>query len=223
MIYDERHRNLSNVAVGMADIQLAHNPLASEVIVIFNDLSVDHYQDSRIAEEGRVKKLAVFRKTENMEFVPDSDGGELQIDDDSVPYEVLLTRTGLPRIPRRDDMVLCDGELYSVHHVKPMNRNIDGLWQLIVYPERTEFVDPLQIHRYAFLDGATLQPIADSMSNHVGEEVVFDMVYGGKPELLSWDGKSWFPFKSRIRFVYDGQKIIHVKGGVEQSYKMLEK
>ena len=223
MIYDERHRNLSNVAVGMADIQLAHNPLASEVIVIFNDLSMDHYQDSRIAEEGRVKKLAVFRKVDNMEFVPDSDEGDMQIDDDSVPYEVLLTRTGLPRMPRRDDMLLNEGDLYTIHHVKPMNRDIEGLWQLIVYPERTEFVDPLQIHRYAFLDGATLQPIADSMSNHVGEEVVLDMVYGGKPELLSWDAKHWFPFKSRIRFVYDGQKIIHVKGGVEQSYKMLEK
>ena len=223
MIYDERHRNLSNVAVGMADIQLAHNPLASEVIVIFNDLSVDHYQDSRIAEEGRVKKLAVFRKVDNMEFVRDSDEGDMQIDDDSVPYEVLLTRTGLPRMPRRDDMLLNEGDLYTIHHVKPMNRDIEGLWQLIVYPERTEFVDPLQIHRYAFLDGATLQPIADSMSNHVGEEVVLDMVYGGKPELLSWDAKHWFPFKSRIRFVYDGQKIIHVKGGVEQSYKMLEK
>ncbi len=223
MIYDERHRNLSNVAVGMADIQLSHNPLASEVVVIFNDLSVDHYQDSRIAEEGRVKKLAVFRKTENMEFVPDSDSGDLQIDDDSVPYEVLLTCTGLPRIPRRDDMLLNEGDLYTIHHVKPMNRSIDGLWQLIVYPERTAFVDPLCIHKYTFLDGTTLQPLADDVSNHVGEEVVLDMVYGGKPELLSWDAEHWFPFRSRIRFVYNEQKIIHVKGGMDQAYKMLEK
>lgn len=222
MIYDERHRALSTMAVGMADIQLAHNPTASEVIVIFNDLSVDHYQDSRIAEICRIKKLGVFNKVTDLDFVPDSDMGDLQIDNDSVPYRVLMTLTDLPRLPKRDDMLLNEGMLYTIHHAKPMNRDIDGLVELIVYPERTTFVDPLHIHKHTFLDGTTLQPITDGMENHVGEEVVLDMVYGGNPQQYSWDGENWKPFRSRIRFVYDLEKrIIHLRGGMEESYTLL--
>lgn len=239
MEYDERNRNLSNVAVGMADIQLAHNPIASEVIIIFNELSVDHYQDSRIAEVGRFKKLAVFRKTENMEFVPDSDRGELQIDDDSVPYEVLLTCTGLPRMPRRDDMVLSGGELYSVHHVKPMNRNINGLWQLIVYPERTTFIDTLHIYKSTLLNPKDLMPIEDIDAfmhedvepvepieegedvkpQPITKEVVVDFVWGGKPEFISYDKtETWLPFRSRIKVTLsevDMHPVLYIKGGME--------
>lgn len=222
MIYDERHRALENMAVGMADIQLAHNPVASETIVIFNDLSVDHYQDSRIAEICRVKKLAVFNKVDDMNYVPDSDMGELQFDNDSIPFRVLMTITGLPRLPRRDDMLLNEGDLYTIHHVKPMNRDINGLLELIVYPERTTFVDPLHIHKHTFLDGVSLQPINDDLGSHIGEEVVLDMVYGGNPQQYSFDGENWRPFKSRVRFLYDGtQKMLHIRGGMEEAYTLL--
>lgn len=170
MRHDYRRTMLSKMAVGMADIQLSHNALATEVILIYNDLSVDHYQDSRIAEIDRIKKLAVFRKSEELTFVPD-DSVELLDDKESeIPYEVLTTVTGLPRMPRRDDMLLNDGNLYTVHHVKPMNRDIDGLIQLIVYPERTTFIDPLNIYKLTFLDGDTLLPIPDMYRYEHGDE-----------------------------------------------------
>lgn len=170
MRHDYRRRILSRMAVGMADIQLSHNALASEVIIIFNDLSVDHYQDSRIAEIDRIKKLAIFRKSEELTFVPDDSEELLDDKESAIPYEVLTTNTGLPRLPRRDDMLLNEGNLYTIHHVKPMNRDIDGLIQLIVYPERTTFIDPLNIYKLTLLDGDTLLPIPDLAEYERGDE-----------------------------------------------------
>lgn len=162
MILDERRKILNTFAIGMADVQLAYNALASEVIVIFNELSIDHYQDSLIAEAGRFKKLAIFRKAKDMNYVPENEMDvELVEEGDNLPYEVLLTQTGLPRMPRKDDMVLADGMLYSVHHVKPMNRDYKRLLQLIVYPERTTFIDTLHIYKSTVLNPQTLLPICD--------------------------------------------------------------
>lgn len=229
MRHDYRRTVLSSMAVGMADIQLSHNALATEVIVIFNDLSVDHYQDSRIAEIDRIKKLAVFRKSKDLTFVPDDSEELLDDQDSAIPYEVLTTVTGLPRLPRRDDMLLNDGNLYTVHHVKPMNRDIDGLIQLIVYPERTTFVDPLNIYRLTLLDADTLLPIPDLAAYEHGDvepepivpdeptddedgdeptpeppivykDIVLDIVWGGNPTEYSFDNETWLPFQSRIRF-----------------------
>ena len=161
MILDERRKIVNRFAVGMADIQLAFNALASEVIVIFNELSVDHYQDSLIAEVERFKKLAIFRKAKDMNYVPEGEDIELVEEGDNLPFEVLLTETGLPRVPRKDDMVLVDGVLYSVHHVKPMNRDYKGLLQLIVYTERTTFIDTLHIYKATLLNPKDLLPISD--------------------------------------------------------------
>ena len=162
MMLDERRRILNTFTIGMADIQLAHNALASEVIVIFNELSIDHYQDSRIAEVDRFKKLAIFRKAKDMNFVPqDEFEDDLVEEGDNLPYEVLMTQTFLPRLPRKDDMVLSDGMLYSVHHVKPMNRDYKGLLQLVVYPERTTFIDTLHIYKAIPLNPKNLLPICD--------------------------------------------------------------
>ena len=161
MILDERRKIVNRLAVGMADIQLAYNALASEVIIIFNELSVDHYQDSLIAEVERFKKLAIFRKVKDMNYVPEGEDIELVEEGDNLPFEVLLTETGLPRMPRKDDMVLADGVLYSVHHVKPMNRDYKGLLQLIVYTERTTFIDTLHIYKATLLNPKDLLPISD--------------------------------------------------------------
>ena len=161
MILDERRKIVNRLAVGMADIQLAYNALASEVIIIFNELSVDHYQDSLIAEVERFKKLAIFRKAKDMNYVPEGEDIELVEEGDNLPFEVLLTETGLPRMPRKDDMVLADGVLYSVHHVKPMNRDYKGLLQLIVYTERTTFIDTLHIYKATLLNPKDLLPISD--------------------------------------------------------------
>lgn len=228
MRHDYRRDILSNMAVGMADIQLSHNALASEVIVIYNDISVDHYQDSRIAEVDRVKKLAVFRKSQDMTFVPDDSEELLEDSEKSIPYQVLTTITGLPRLPRRDDMLLNEGVLYTVHHVKPMNRDVDGLIELIVYPERTTFIDPLNIYKLTLLDGDTLQPIKnlteyegtdeESEEPVVMKDIVLDIVWGGNPTEYSFDNQNWFPFQSRIRFNLmekESHRILYVKGSME--------
>jgi hypothetical protein len=216
------------MAVGMADIQLSHNALASEVIIIFNDLSVDHYQDSRIAEIDRIKKLAVFRKVEDLEFVPD-DENETLLDDKeaAIPYEVLTTMTWLPRIPRRDDMLLHEGNLYTIHHVKPMNRDIDGLIQLVVYPERTTFIDTLHVYKLIYLDGDTLRPIRnlkEYLEIIPEKDIVLDITWGGNPTEYSFDGKTWLPFQSRIRFNLSERsthKLLFLKGGLEMTQNIL--
>lgn len=292
MILDERRKVVNRFMVGMADIQLAYNALASDVIIVYNELSVDHYQDSLIAEVERCKKLAIFRKSEDMNYLPQDDYSTEELVEDSennIPYEVLLTETGLPRMPRKDDMVLIDGVLYSVHHVKPLNRDYKGLWQLIVYPERTTFIDTLHIYKATLLSTKDLKPIKDleeylneidepeqpampiglgmglgatfnategdvepidepyEPSDDAGDEivppdgddapeepiiepepepepimtkdVVVDFIWGGKPELISFDKtKTWIPFKGRVKMEISSDNmhpIIYVKGGLE--------
>lgn len=236
MILDERRKNVNSLMVGMADIQLAYNALASEVIVIYNELSIDHYQDSIPAEVERFKKLSIFRKVEDMNFVPQGDFPELVEDNDNIPYEVLMTETGLPRIPRKDDQILSNGVLYAVHHVKPFNRDYKGLWSIVVYPERTTKVDVLHIYKATLLSTKTLLPITDldEYMNEVDEEpqeepqpplglgaendgdniepiekdVVVDFVWGGNPELISLDKRNtWIPFKSRIKMTMTTENL----------------
>lgn len=175
-------RNLNRFAAGMADIQLERNQLAQEVIVVFNEVHFDHYQDSRTVEQCRVKKRAMVKKDTDMNYVQ-QEGAILLEEYDSLPWIVSLTITGLPRIPKMDDAVLIDGALYTISAVKPANRQIESIILLSIYPERSTH------------EGLKLISVSDLGDGYM------DIVYGGAPIEYSFSPESVSDQSVRLPFV----------------------
>ena len=159
---------LNYFASSMVDLQLDRNPLAQEVIVIFNSVTRDHYQDSVVVEECRIKKMAIVKKDPDMSYVQQL-GDILLEDDEHVPWIVSLTTTGLLRIPKQDDQILIDGTRYYVSYVKPANRSVDSIINLSIYPDRYD-EDKLQVYSLSVL-----------------EDGCIDILYGGQPIEMSFD------------------------------------
>ena len=162
---------------GMMDIQMSRNPLAEECIVIFNSKRYDHYQDSLLEEESRVKKLSLVTKNLDMNYVQQSDFLTddmvgLFEDQDNLPWRISMTITNLDRIPTQSDQVMLDGLLYQVAAVRPVNRSIESAIHLYVHPDRTE-VDPLKVY--------SIKDLGDGY---------MDILYGGAPISYSLDSKS---------------------------------
>lgn len=202
---DRRIKILNNFAAGMADLKLSRDPLSSEVIVIFNELVFDQYQDPVSCETHRVKKLAKVSKNVDMTYVQEL--GDVLLNDsiDEIPWFVALTITDLPRIPKIADYVLIDGLKYSVSVVKPMNRSLDSLLLLIVYPERSDEPDLLEIHDVTFrVDGKVVEPSEDS-------EVVLDILYGGAPSEYSFDNINYIRFRSYVKTIYHSGMTLYLR------------
>ncbi len=197
---DERIAHLNKFAAGIADLNIAHNPCHSEIAVVFNDVVLDQYQDSVVKETQRVNKLAVVSKNPDMSYVQEL-GDVLLEDTDQLPWLISLTITGLPRIPRFNDCVIIDGVKYTISKVKPMNRNLQSLLILMVYPERTNYHDALAIYDIKFfINGKKF----NNLPYGYQDLMVMEVTYGGKPTEYSFDGVKWFPFKSnRIPFLLD--------------------
>lgn len=176
---------LNNFASGMMDIQIARNPLASEVILIFNDTIRDHYQDAVSVETLRVKKRALVKKNSEMAYVQQEPELLLEDDIDKIPWIVSLTTTCLPRVPKLDDQIVIEGLRYNISYVAPANRYLDKIINLTIYPERND-VDPLMIYSVTDL-----------------EDGYYDIVYGGNPKYYSYQEESIYdpclrrPFTSR--------------------------
>lgn len=178
---------LNNFAAGMADIQMDRNPLAEEVIVIFNTVQRDHYQDSITTEEGRLKKMAVVSKNVDMSYVQQL-GDVLLEDDEHSPWVISMTVTGMFRLPKTDDQILIEGLRYYVSYVKPSNRSIDSIINISVYPDRSD-IDELKVF--------SLSRASDGC---------VDILYGGKPVEMAFtleainDKTKRIPFKSIMEF-----------------------
>lgn len=158
---------LNMFAAGMADLQMSRNPLAQEVILIFNESGRDHYQDAILTETARVKKLALVKKDADMNYVQQI--GDLLLEDvDAIPWVVSVTITNLPRTPRLDDQILIDGLRYTISLVKPANRSVDSILLLSVYPDRTD-EEELNIFSITALEDGCL-----------------DILYGGNPRFYSF-------------------------------------
>lgn len=173
---------LNNFTSGMMDIQLPRNPLASEVILIFNESVRDHYQDVIVTEDCRIKKLALVKKDPDMNYVQQEMDELLEDNIEQLPWLVKLTMTDLPRRPRAEDQILIEGLRYNISYVKPLNRSLDNIVLLTVYPDRCE-EDKLQIYKVDIL-----------------EDGYFDILYGGNPILYSYDRDSLFNKDKRIPF-----------------------
>ena len=194
-IYEKRVKHLNRFSCGMADIQILRNPLSLEVIVVFNDISYNHYQDSQICESERVKKIAVVKKNPEMSYVQELGDVLLEDDPDKIPWIVSMTTTGLSRIPKFNDHVVIEGIKYTISKVKPVNRNIDSLINIFIYPERNDPQDLLSIIDIKFLDSN------EEITTKQNEgKTIIDILYGGFPKKMSFDDEHWFDFRSRIKF-----------------------
>lgn len=183
---DNRLQRLNGYARAMAEYNISRNPLREPVVLIFVKSWRDQYRDQHTMEVGRVLKYAAVSRNVDIDYVQELGGDLLQIDNERQPYIVSLTDSDLPRLPQQGDRVLYDGVLYSVAKVKPFNRQINSLIQLIVYPERA-MADPMRLYDVRVLAGDTLQPIEPSRLSE-GEQVVLEFAWGGAPTLYTVDG-----------------------------------
>lgn len=173
---------LNYFASSMVDLQLDRNPLSQEVILIFNKVQRDHYQDSIVTEEGRVKKRAIVKKDLDMSYVQQLGDVLLEDDDDHIPWIVSMSMTNLIRIPRTDDQILIDGVRYYVSYVKPVNRSIDSIVNISIYPDRND-EDKLAIY--------SLQKLNDGF---------VDILYGGNPKQIAFDSRAISDPDVRLEF-----------------------
>lgn len=193
----ERLSQLDRYAARIADIQLERNPLASEVMLIFNLKVRDQYQDTIVSEDLRIKKRAMVSKNVDMNYVQQFDEAILLEDDtDKIPWIVSMTTTQCPRIPSMDDNIIIEGIKYSISMVKPANRNINSLILLLIYPERS-FSDDGDVrvlsHKILYKGSSTwdLQLLKN-------ESLILDLIYGGDPKFYSFDSVNWYEFESQI-------------------------
>lgn len=115
---DNRNQILNRYAQGMADIWLSRTQITSKVILIFNDVIRDHYQDAIHKETKRVMKLAAVKKNADMKYVQELFGDVLLEDNlEQIPWVVSLTMTCLPRTPQMDDQIIINGLKYTISMV----------------------------------------------------------------------------------------------------------
>lgn len=146
---DTRRDHMNYFMKGMADIVMSRTMLSREAEVILNDVVLDHYKDAQVAEVCRVVKNVMVRKNVDMSYIQEQfdlpwnpDGPELLQDNvDQLPFIVIMTITNLPRVIRKDDEIMIDGIKFAVSKVKPTNRDLPSIINVLVYPERTNPVD----------------------------------------------------------------------------------
>lgn len=175
----------------MADIKISRHPLRRTMLFIVNETEFDMYNDSHTVERCRVLKSAIVKKNPDMYYVQENFGADVLVEDgDKIPWVITMTCLGLPRLPMLDDRVWLDGVIYSVSAVKPINRDNRGVIELMVYPERVEYMDQLAIYGVSFRDGMSSIPISSAYN----KTVVMDVLWGGYPMRMSFDKKRWMPF-----------------------------
>jgi len=214
---DARKQYMNRFASGMAEIVLSRTMLSREVIIVFNEITRDHYQDATITEIGRFKKLAMIKKTLDMQYVQEILGPELLEDNlGQIPWVVNLTTENMPRVPRMDDQVIIEGIRYTISVVKPMNRDLESLISLFIYPERVLGEDPLAIKSVQFIvDGV----VVDSLPSN--NEVILDIVYGGYPRFMSFDGVNWIEFLSKVKVPVQNELTLYLKDGQDNVVSQL--
>ena len=206
---------LERFAWGMADIRVSRHPLRRDVLVVLNEVEKDRFQDTDTVERGRVYKQAIVRKNPDMHYLQDSFGADLLVEDgDILPWLISFTMTGLPRLPHLDDYIIVDGIKYAVAMVKPMNRDLGGLVQCMIYPERSEeMIDPLAIYSVSFRDG--LVPVSRTAA--YGQTVIMDVLWGGYPLQMSFNKMLWQEFHPSSRvLVPGGARYLYVKDGTDR-------
>ena len=86
--------------------------------------------------------------------------------------------------------------------VKPTNRELGKVLECLVYPMRDSRLidDPLAIYKIRFRIGLLEIPWTDIF----GQKVVMELIYGGCPLWMSYDGNNWQQFYPKIRVEVPG-------------------
>ena len=201
----------------MADVVLSRHPLRRDALVCIQQTHFDIYQDGSSEELVRVLKSCVFKKAPDLYYVQEGFGDSLLVEDvGNLPWMVMLTCLGLPRIPMTDDKMIIEGKVYTVSAVRPTNREVQGVLECAVYPERVDVDDPLSLYGVSFSDGLRGLTLEDSY----GRSVVVRILWGGHPVEMSWDKSLWVPFRSISRMdVPVGVTTFHIRdvSGVTRS------
>ena len=205
---------LERYTARMADIRISRHPLRRTILFIVNHTEFDMYNDSRVVETCRVLKQAIVKKNPDMYYVQENFGADVLVEDgDKIPWVITMTCLGLPRLPMLDDRIWLDGIIYSVSAVKPVNRDNRGVLEVMVYPERVDYMDRLAVYAVSFREGMVSKPI----SAVYNKTVVMDVIWGGYPMRMSFDKKRWLPFShcsevkvprgARSLYVQDAQGV----------------
>nr|DAV91845.1 MAG TPA: hypothetical protein [Caudoviricetes sp.] len=141
-LISSRVEHLNNFRRVMGDIRIKFHALSQEGELIFNKKEYDHYRDTYVKEEKRMKKLLLISKYADPEYLQASflmDNEDTLTDIlEKQPFVVFLTSTDLPRLLNHDDQIVIGGVLYTVSRAAPVNRFNDSIQRLLVYPERNE-------------------------------------------------------------------------------------
>ncbi len=192
---DVRESIYDRVQLGMSEIRISRHPLRKDIIVALHHTEHDIYLDVADSSEfARIFKQAIVRKNVDMDYVQEQ-FGVLAEPDDILPFHILFTRTGVPRPPKLDDRIIIDGAIYVVSKLKPTNRELTAIYECLVYPERDarRVNDPLAIYYVRFRRG-TKEVTGNAIYT---DPVIMEIVYGGCPTLMSFDGKHWQRFYQR--------------------------
>lgn len=188
---------LGRFTAQMADIRISHHPLRRTLLFVFNETEFDIYQDSHTVERWRLLKEGIVQKKTDMYYVQENFGADVLVNDTGDPWVVTCSCLGFPRLPMLDDRVLIEGLVYSISGVKPTNRDSRGVLELLVYPERTHYLDALAVHGVSFsVDG-----VSKPLSAVLGRRCVMDVVWGGYPMRMSFDRSQWLPFSHHSEVV----------------------
>lgn len=171
---------LSKYYAGMTDLNFSHNPLSQECIFIVNDIEYDQYQDAVKVERCRVKKRCLVKKNPDMYYVQEFND-ELIEDTDEIPWIVSITITDLKEKPKASDQILINGLKYTISKVKPINRNVEAVFNCLVYPERYE-EDDLALYEVTYCNG------------------VLSFVWGGNPTEIALDEDAVSIKERRFKF-----------------------
>lgn len=210
---DARVQHISRFSQGLADLKLSRHPLAQDIMFIENETSFDHYRDATKIESARIKKKAVFRKKPDLYYVQEQ-FEDYEGEGDVLPWMIIITATGLSRIPRHQDAVITEGKLYTLSRVKPVNQARPVIFECLVYPERSQ-IDPFGLYSVSIHNNFQRVIPVD------GEKYSFDVIYGGTPVEMSFDNKIWVPFEPSFKDFYkEGNFYIKDKDNNIKSIKV---
>lgn len=200
---------------GIADIRISRHNLRRDIIVLLNNTEHDIYMDiGDQTERFRICKQAIVNKRPDMYYVQEQYGVFVE-DVAQLPFTVALTMSGLPRPLVLDDRIIIGGTVYVVSKVKPNNRELWSILEVLIYPEReaARLNDPLALYKIRFRRGLEEVPLSDIYS----APVVMDIIYGGCPLYMSFDGQTWTPFlfQSRVQ-VPAGAVQLYIKDAQQQ-------
>ena len=199
---DFRSQYIQRYEQGMADIRISRHNLRRNVIVSLRDVEHDIYMDvADSTEEARINKQAIVVMNPDMYYVQEQ-FDNLDMPDDILPFVIVLTMSGMPRQLHMNDWVIVDGKIYVISKVKPTNRELGKVLECLVYPMRDSRLidDPLAIYKIRFRIGLLEIP----WMNVYGQKVVMELIYGGCPLWMSFNGNDWQQFYPKIRVEVPG-------------------